>query len=117
MRKERIERFIAVTVGTYIHNHISLVETSFFLSVTKVTVSPSLELAQVYVSLLGEGDKEAFLKTMLSKHHLKIKQEVTSKLKRQIRRVPREIRFYIDNMPAHASKLSVAIDRVSEEEK
>ena len=117
MRKERIERFIAATVGTYIHNHISLVETSFFVSITRVTVSPSLKLAQVYVSLLGEGDKEAFLKTRLSKHHLKIKQEVASKLKRQIRRVPREIRFYIDNVPERASKLSVAIDKVGEESK
>lgn len=107
MRKERIERRIAEAVEHYIRIYVP--HGAVFASVTQVTVDPSLTVARVYLGFLGEGlHKEALLQQVMQHHHGRIKHHVARALSKKLRRIPTEMRFFVDERPSRG----VAMDRL-----
>lgn len=115
MKKERIEKLFAATIGNYIKEHISLIDTPALMSVVKVKVAPSLDLAQVYVSFItqknAEQDEATLLQSIMTQHHWKIKQYLARKLGKHLRRIPAELRFYRDYSAQNAYTLEKLLQK------
>ncbi len=71
---------------------------SFFLgniiSVTQVDVTPDFSIADVYLSLVLDGDKEKML-DIVQHHKGDIKRSLSKKIGKQIRKIP-ELKFFLD---------------------
>lgn len=65
-----------------------------FVTVTGVKVTPDLSEAKVYLSIFNAADKKAVL-VRISNHTHVLKQALVSRIRNQIRRIPR-IEFYED---------------------
>ena len=108
MQKKRIERLLLAVIGSYMQHYIDLPGLPF-ITVTDLEVTPDLGLAKVYISFLGEesrAKKESLMRKLLAEHHWKIKREVAIRLKHRLRKVPAELRFYLDEQPARAARIS-----------
>ncbi len=66
-----------------------------FITITKVSVSPDLAHAKVYLSLLQADDKEELL-GVINFHNKHIRQELAAKIRKQVRIIP-ELAFFVDD--------------------
>jgi ribosome-binding factor A len=81
-----------------------------FITITKVTVTPDLSTARVYVSYMLVKDKEAALKN-LSSHTKQIRKLLGDKIRSQARIIP-ELVFFIDDNLDYASKMDKLISNL-----
>ena len=97
MKKARIEKLLALTIGNYIRQHISLLETDAFVSISKLTITPILDIASLYLGIIAphNSDERGFLAETMAVHHWRIRKYVAEKLRHVLRRIPAEIRFYL----------------------
>lgn len=63
-----------------------------FVTVTQVRVTPDLSEAKVYLSVFNAADKHAVLNKVSNHTHV-LKQSLVSRVKHQIRRIPRIVFF------------------------
>ena len=97
MKKPRIENFLSQTITTYIRTYISPHHPELFLSITRLHVTPNLAIASVYVSIISpDKDKQALLATIMAQHHWPIRKYIASRLRDKLRRIPAEVRFYLE---------------------
>jgi ribosome-binding factor A len=68
---------------------------SAFITITKVTISPDLGHAKVYLSMLQVSNKDEML-NLINFHNKHIRQELAAKIRKQVRIIP-ELTFYIDD--------------------
>ena len=80
---------------------------SFFagniISVTQVDVSPDFSIADVYLSLVLDRDKEKMLE-IVQNHKGNIKRSLSKNIGKQVRRIP-DLRFHLDLGAEHAQKM------------
>lgn len=65
------------------------------LSISAVKITPDLLEARVYLSLFQVADREAAMKK-IEDRSWEIKKELTSRISKQLRRMP-ELRFFLDD--------------------
>ena len=65
------------------------------LTVSKVSVSPDLSVARVYVSIFPSKEAKPLLKGIQAEH-AKIRHELAQRTRHQLRRVP-ELNFFLDD--------------------
>ncbi len=65
------------------------------LTVSKVSVSPDLSIARVYVSIFPSKEAKPLLKGIQAEH-AKIRHELAQRTRHQLRRVP-ELNFFLDD--------------------
>ena len=65
------------------------------ISVSKVSVTPDLGIAKVYLSVFPSDKKDETLK-LLKQNHSSVKRELGLKVGKQMRKVP-ELQYYIDD--------------------
>ena len=112
MKKARIEKLLHHVIANYIRQHISLVSTDVLMDITCIQVTPSLRISKVFVNLLGiePSNQAAFLHKVMREHHWRIKKYVAEKLGKRLRRVPEEIRFFLDDTPDYGVALAGMLD-------
>jgi len=66
-----------------------------FITITKVTISPDLGYAKVYLSMLQVSNKDEML-NIINFHNKHIRHELAAKIRKQVRIIP-ELTFYIDD--------------------
>jgi ribosome-binding factor A len=80
---------------------------SFFsgniISVTQVDVSPDFNIADVYLSLVLDRDKEKMLE-IVQNHKGNIKRSLSKNIGKQVRKIP-DLRFHLDLGAEHAQKM------------
>lgn len=80
---------------------------SFFagniISVTQVDVSPDFSIADVYLSLLLDKDKDTMLE-VVQNHKGNIKRSLSKNIGKHVRRIP-ELKFHLDLGAEHAQKM------------
>ncbi|MCK5702890.1 MAG: 30S ribosome-binding factor RbfA [Cyclobacteriaceae bacterium] len=80
---------------------------SFFagniISVTQVDVSPDFSIADIYLSLVLDRDKEKMLE-IVQNHKGNIKRSLSKNIGKQVRRIP-DLRFHLDLGAEHAQKM------------
>ena len=97
MKKARIEKLLAQTIGNYLRQHVSLIETHAFVGINKLTVNPNLDIVSVYLGIFPTDniDPQRFLAQVMPHHHWRIRKYTAEKLRHVLRRIPAEIRFYL----------------------
>ena len=116
MTKARIERLLRATIATYFQKYNPIPFPGILPCITKVEVAPSLDLASIHMSFVGreEIDRPKLLRELLSTHHWQIKRYVSKALRHDLRRIPSELRFYLDEHGKQASKVSRLLDTIPE---
>ncbi len=72
-------------------NHLQ----GFLITVTKVTISPDLSFARVYLSLFGAGDKEEIF-VRINKTKKEIRHQLGLRVGKQMRIIP-DLVFFVDD--------------------
>ena len=86
------------------------------VSISKVTITPDLFQARVYLSFFKVADNEATLKKIEEKAW-EIKKELTARVRHQLRSMP-QLEFFIDDTLEYVFKMEQLFDKIkSEDEK
>ena len=84
------------------------------ISISKVTITPDLFQARVYLSLFKVTDNEAMLKKIQEKAW-EIKKELTTRVRHQLRSMP-QLEFFIDDTLEYVFKMEELFDKIKKEE-
>lgn len=109
IKNVRINAEVQRTLGELIRNEIKDPRVSPLTSVTDVEVAPDLKTARVYVSVLGDAEKQKStlegLKSAMPFLRSKLAKEIN------LRNTP-ELRFLLDTSIEYGMKMSELIDKV-----
>lgn len=94
-RQLRVSRLLQKELGSIFQEMGRSVFTGNMISVTRVTVTPDLEIARVYLSLYGKTDKNALIEEIKQRDKA-IRLELGNRIKRVLRVVP-ELVFILDD--------------------
>lgn len=94
-RQERIQKLLQRDLGEIFQRELIHVTKKAMVTVTKVTVTPDLTLARVYLSLFATDDKAALMKA-ITKHTKEIRGRLGERIRYQLRAVP-ELNFFEDD--------------------
>jgi len=83
------------------------------ISISSVKITPDLLEARVYLSLYQISDQKAILKRVHDRKW-EIKKELTSRVGKQLRRMP-ELQFFIDDTLDQVFKMEELFKKISEE--
>ena len=103
-RQQKFARLIQKELGEIFQRDVKSVLEGAFVTLTKVSVSPDLALAKIYVSFMLIADKEAALKKLTDNTKV-FRKLLGDKIKQQVRIIP-ELVFYIDDNLEYASKMN-----------
>ena len=81
--------------------------TNVVVSVTKISISPDLMHAKVFVSIFPFAKSDSILKIIISNKN-KIKNSLGKLLRNQIRKIP-DVIFFIDDSLDHIDKIDEAL--------
>lgn len=94
-RQQRISKLLQKDLGEILQTELRHITKGAMVTVTKVTVTPDLAIAKVYLSLFATNDKENLLKG-IAKHASEIRGKLGNRIRHQLRVVP-ELQFYLDD--------------------
>ena len=83
------------------------------ISISSVKVTPDLLEARVYLSMFKVKDQKAMLKK-IEDRKWEIKKELTSRVGKQLRRMP-ELQFFLDDTLEHAFKMEDLFKKIQNE--
>ena len=94
-RQQKISRLLQKDLGEIFQlmtrNHLQ----GFLITVTKVSISPDLSFARVYLSLFGAGDKEEIFERV-NKTKKEIRHQLALRVGKQMRIIP-DLAFFVDD--------------------
>ncbi len=94
-RQNKISKLLQKDIGEIIQRDSRHIFGGAMITVTKVYVTPDLNMAKVYVSIFAAKDNDECLKTIRS-HAKEIRHQLGQRIKNQLRAVP-ELHFYLDD--------------------
>lgn len=111
-RIERVNNVIRQEISEMLRRQVKDPRLGGFITVTKVSTSPDLRYAKVYVSQIsGESSRQDILSTLSTASGF-FRKELTKSLR--LRRIP-ELSFQWDDSIERGAHLLELIDRVSQE--
>lgn len=111
-RIERVNNLIRQEISEMLRRQVKDPRLGGFITVTKVSTSPDLRYAKVYVSQIsGESSRQDILSTLSAASGF-FRKELTKNLR--LRRIP-ELSFQWDDSIERGAHLLELIDRVSQE--
>ncbi|MTI89326.1 MAG: 30S ribosome-binding factor RbfA [Balneolaceae bacterium] len=87
-----------------------------FVTVTKVTMTPDLMIAKVYLSVFSPGRDDKAVYEYIDDHIQEIRYKLASKIRNQVRKIP-ELHFYVDKSAEYIDKMERLLDDVDIPEK
>ena len=108
-RQKKIASLIQKDLAEILQSAVRSGALGVVISVTKVTVTVDLSLANVYLSIFPIANAEELMKGISSNGPL-IKHELAQRTKHQMRRMP-ELRFYLDDSLEYIDKIERALKR------
>lgn len=109
---ELIRRYFAMILteeGVNIYGRDKLV------TVTEVKMTPDLLVAKIYISVYGTENKQEVI-LQLEDNYTRLRQAISSKVGKQMRRVP-EIEFFLDDTVDEMYRVDQLLNRVEKEDK
>ncbi len=94
--------------GSYIYGPEVMV------TVTKVQMSPDLNLAKIYLSVFNTDNKQAAILGMEDNLH-RLRQSLANRIRKQVRRIP-DVNFYLDDTIDEMYRLQNLFKRLHEED-
>ena len=108
---ELIKRNFSIVLrdeGSYIYGAEPLV------TVTQVKMTPDFNLAKIYLSVYNTDHKDGVL-LVLEEHITRLKQLLTARIRRHVRRIP-DIAFFLDDTLDEMYRLNELFNRLHEED-
>lgn len=81
-----------------------------FVTITKAELSPDLSYAKFYVSVYNTDNKQGVV-LMMAEAHNRLKQSLSQRLRRKMRRIP-EFEVFLDDTLDEMKKLNDLFDRL-----
>lgn len=94
-RQQKMNRLLQKDLGEILQRDMSDLGLGAMLTVTKVSITTDLSLANVYISLLAANDNEEVIKN-LNKHKSEVRYLLGQRVKNQLRVIP-VLRFFEDD--------------------
>jgi ribosome-binding factor A len=110
-RKKRIDDIIRQVLGEILLTRVSDPRLSL-VTVTRVAISPELDVAKVFVSVLGEGEKRSEAMAALKRAAPFLRTELAKEI--SIRRTP-ELRFLFDESMERAFHMDAVLQDLAKE--
>ena len=107
---ELIKRNFSIVLrdeGSYIYGAEPLV------TVTQVKMTPDFNLAKIYLSVYNTDHKDGVL-LVLEEHTTRLKQLLTARIRRHVRRIP-DIAFFLDDTLDEMYRLNELFNRLHED--
>ncbi|MCB0597164.1 MAG: 30S ribosome-binding factor RbfA [Lewinellaceae bacterium] len=107
---ELIKRNFSIVLrdeGSYIYGAEPLV------TVTQVKMTPDFNLAKIYLSIYNTDHKDGVL-LVLEEHTTRLKQLLTARIRRHVRRIP-DIAFFLDDTLDEMYRLNELFNRLHED--
>jgi ribosome-binding factor A len=102
-RQLKVARLIQKELADVFQRDIKSLFTHSMISVTRVTISPDLSVAKIYLSIISEREKATVFDDI--QHNKKeIRYQLSKRIGKKIRKIP-ELIFYLDEGVEHASKM------------
>jgi ribosome-binding factor A len=109
-RQQQVNSLLQKEISSYLVE-VGFEEITGFLTITGVDVSPDLEHAKVFFSVVGQ--KEAHVQAVLQKHIYEIQGMLMGKIR--MRKIPR-IAFVLDTSGEYAQHISKLIHDLHEDD-
>ena len=110
IRTERINYSIRKVLANAINNELSDPRVASSVSITRVSVSPDLSRANIYVSLFLESYTQEDVLSALRSSSGRLRKSISNKLR--IRKTPK-LTFLVDSGVDEALKIDILIDQVA----
>jgi len=107
---ELVKRHFSVLLqqeGGYIYG------SEVMVTVTSVKMSPDLNLAKIYLSVYNTDNKQAVILEM-EEHHPHLRQALSARLRKQLRRMP-DINFFLDDTLDEMYRLNALFNRLHDD--
>ena len=121
MKKARLEKRLSHILSHYLATHLERdAAAPPLITIQAIDLSPHLDCVRVglsFISLETPFDAEVFLEKKIQPHTWRIKREIAQTLRHAIRRVPRELLFYVDHTPTKAAALEALLQKVAPPQK
>jgi ribosome-binding factor A len=108
IRQEKINNLLQKDLGEIFQLEMKHVSKTAMVTVTKVTVTPELSLAKVYISLFATNDKQALI-SEIRKHTKEIRGKLGKRIRHQLKSVP-ELNFYLDDSLDYIENIDNLLD-------
>lgn len=91
-----MSKLLVKELGTIIQKHLGDALNGALVTVTKVTVTPDLSIARVYLSIFGPKDGQLFLKDVIRPQTKEIRFLLGQNIRHQVRIIP-TLDFFLDD--------------------
>lgn len=102
-RQLKVAKQIQKDLGEIFQNEVRHLAKGAFLTIVDVTMSPDLSFAKVYVSMLGNADKQLVMAS-INEGKKEIRKHLGLKVGKQMRIVP-ELAFFLHEGAEYAQKM------------
>lgn len=113
-RQLQVAETIKRNFGQILQQEGSYIYGDAFVTVTKVTTSPDLSQAKIYLSVYNTEDKEEVIFLVHKSLH-SLKQSLAHRIRRHVRRIP-ELSVYLDDTLDEMYKLNAIFDNIDNKE-
>jgi ribosome-binding factor A len=110
-RQRRVAELIQEELGTFLERHVDDPSLEW-VTVTAVEVTPDLQLARVYFSVIGDEDRRREAQQGLERASGYLRRELASAL--QLRLVP-ELRFFYDDSLDRGRRIDELLEEIRDE--
>ena len=110
-RQQKFAKLIQKDLSDIFQKDIPAAPQGGLATVNHVRVSPDLAVASIYISFMGNVNKDEALKNLDDKNKA-IRNELAKRIRNQARVIP-ELRFYIDNTGEEADRIEKLINSLN----
>ena len=111
-RQQQIGEVIKRSFSSILQQHGSYIYGNTLVTVTSVNVTPDLSMAKIYVSIYNTDQKEQVLRQLINHTHM-LKQELSGKIRNQVRRIP-QIYFFMDELVDEMYHVDALFDKIKQ---
>lgn len=95
-RQQKVSKLLVKELGTIIQRHFADTLNGVLVTVTKVSVTPDLSIARVYLSIFGTPDGKQILKDIIRPQTKEIRFLLGQNIRHQVRIIP-ALDFFLDD--------------------
>jgi ribosome-binding factor A len=109
-RQLKFGRMIQKELGDIFQRDTKSLFTNNLISVTKVSMSPDLSVAKVYLSLVIDKDKQKTFEN-INNNKSEVRWMLSKRIGKQARKIP-ELIFYLDQNAEHADRIQEIFNKL-----
>lgn len=111
IRIERLGAVLQKDLGEILQQNYQMSGT--FITVTKVTLTPDLSIAKIYISVFAPDRDPETVFQYIDEHNSEIRYELAGRIRHQVRRIP-ELHFYVDDSAEYVNRIEKLFKKVKE---